>query len=166
MEKRLYAAYGSNMNIGQMRVRCPTAKVVGNSKLNGYELLFRGVHGSAVATVEPKKGASVPLVIWEIQERDEAALDHYESVPIFYRKETVKVKIDNKNIDVMIYIMNDGHALNLPSRHYYKGLCEGYKAAGFSIESLEAVLARVKEGELPEPGDKETDDKKDEPPAE
>ena len=36
---RLYAAYGSNLHLPQMAVRCPTAEVVGDSEIAGLELL-------------------------------------------------------------------------------------------------------------------------------
>ena len=42
MEDRLYFAYGSNINLDQMAVRCPAATVVGPVVLDNYELLFRG----------------------------------------------------------------------------------------------------------------------------
>ena len=59
----LYIAYGSNLNMPQMANRCPTAEVVGASQLKDYELLFRGSRGSAVATVEPKEGSTVPVLL-------------------------------------------------------------------------------------------------------
>lgn len=39
MAERLYFAYGSNINLEQMAVRCPAAQVVGPAVLDGYELL-------------------------------------------------------------------------------------------------------------------------------
>ena len=63
-KERLYIAYGSNLNRPQMAFRCPTAKVAGTSELKGYELLFRGGRFGAVATVEPKEGSSVPVLLW------------------------------------------------------------------------------------------------------
>ena len=56
MEKPLYFAYGSNINLDQMRYRCPDASVYGQAVLDNYDLRFRG---SGVATVEPKEGACV-----------------------------------------------------------------------------------------------------------
>lgn len=82
----LYLAYGSNLNKRQMAHRCPTAKFICTSVLEGYELLFRGGHGSAVANVEPKKDSSVPVGIWEIDDRDEKALDIYEGLRCFLYK--------------------------------------------------------------------------------
>ena len=48
MEKRKkYIAYGSNLNLGQMARRCPTAKVIGAGEIRDHELLFRGYPKSA-----------------------------------------------------------------------------------------------------------------------
>ena len=57
MTKRYYIAYGSNLNIDQMRYRCPGAKVVGTSKIPDFQLLFKGSKSGAYLTIEPKKGA-------------------------------------------------------------------------------------------------------------
>lgn len=71
MSKRLYVAYGSNLNIRQMKQRCPTAKLYGTGMLEDYELQFKGYPDSAFATIAPKEGASVPVAVWEIQPKDE-----------------------------------------------------------------------------------------------
>ena len=36
MKKRLYTAYGSNLNLSQMAMRCPTAKLVGMGTILVY----------------------------------------------------------------------------------------------------------------------------------
>ena len=41
-EKRYYIAYGSNLNVSQMRMRCPHATILGTANLKGWELLFKG----------------------------------------------------------------------------------------------------------------------------
>ena len=56
MDRKIYIAYGSNLNLPQMAIRCPGAAVIGKSALKDYELVFRGGRRGAVATVEPKKG--------------------------------------------------------------------------------------------------------------
>lgn len=38
---RLYIAYGSNLNLEQMKHRCPTAEVVGAAELRNWRLWFR-----------------------------------------------------------------------------------------------------------------------------
>ena len=135
MNKR-YIAYGSNLNLEQMAYRCPTAKAVGVSDLKDYRLLFRGAHAGAVATIEPFKGGSVPVLVWEVTPADEASLDRYEGWPFLYRKEEVKIKLNGRNIKTFIYIMNDGRPLGQPSSYYYTTIMEGYKDAGFDLDIL------------------------------
>ncbi|WMJ87781.1 gamma-glutamylcyclotransferase family protein [Anaerocolumna sp. MB42-C2] len=133
---KLYIAYGSNLNLEQMAYRCPTARAVGVSELKDYTLLFRGAHAGAVATVEPFKGGSVPVLAWEVTPTDEASLDRYEGWPFLYRKEKVQIKLNGKSIKAFVYIMNDGRPLGQPSSYYYTTILEGYKDAGFDVNIL------------------------------
>lgn len=66
MEKRYYIAYGSNLNVRQMRMRCPSARIIGTSVLKDYELLFKGSKTGSYLTVEKKSGISVPVAVWEV----------------------------------------------------------------------------------------------------
>lgn len=50
--RKLYIAYGSNMDEKQMAGRCPTARLLGTSELEGYRLLFKGSKTGAYATIE------------------------------------------------------------------------------------------------------------------
>lgn len=139
-QDRLYIAYGSNLNLPQMELRCPTATIVGASEIKNYELLFRGV-----ATVEPKEGASVPVLLWKIEPLDERALDRYEGWPYLYRKEMVDVELQGKPVSAMVYLMNDVRSYDLPSDYYYRVIEEGYKTAGFDTAVLEQALERTEE---------------------
>lgn len=136
---RLYACYGSNMSIDQMSRRCPTAKIVGTAALDGHRLAFRGHNGNCHATVEQADGQAVPLLIWAITPRDEASLDVYEGFPNYYRKETVTVRLGNRNRRVMLYVMN-GQRLGAPSGYYYNVILSGYKSFGFDTRVLETAL--------------------------
>lgn len=44
-------------------------------------------------------------------------------------------------VHAMVYIMNDGHILQAPSRYYYNVLAAGYKAFHFPMYILERALA-------------------------
>ena len=93
MKDRYYFAYGSNMNLEQMKYRCPAAEVVENVRLEDYRLAFRGrAPGNGVATVLPEKGSCVEGVLWKITEACEKSLDFYEGFPSFYGKESIQVK--------------------------------------------------------------------------
>jgi hypothetical protein len=135
-KRRLYAAYGSNLNLEQMALRCPTAKVVGMSVIHNWRLLFRGAPGSAVATVERFRGSQAPIMVWELQLADEAALDHYEGYPHLYRKETVRIRLNGKLVSAMIYIMNEGYPLGQPNEYYFNLIQDGYNSAGFDSSIL------------------------------
>ena len=95
---KFYLAYGSNLNLEQMKRRCPTAEVVGTAELKDWWLWFRGGEHNAVATIEHKKGFNVPVLIWRLQLQDEMALDRYEGFPFLYHKETLWVTVNGKRI--------------------------------------------------------------------
>ena len=61
--KKLYIAYGSNMDEEQMAFRCPTATLVGTAIVEGYELMFKGSRTGSYATIEPKEGSIVPVLV-------------------------------------------------------------------------------------------------------
>ena len=98
MEKRYYAAYGSNLNILQMRYRCPSARVIGVAEISDYRLLFKGSKTGAYLTIEKQKGSVVPVGIWEVSESDERSLDRYEGFPNFYYK--TEMSLDIKGISL------------------------------------------------------------------
>jgi gamma-glutamylcyclotransferase (GGCT)/AIG2-like uncharacterized protein YtfP len=144
-EKRLNIAYGSNLNLKQMAMRCPTAKVYGKGTLKGYRFLFKGQVDNAYCTVEKKKGGKVPVIVWELQPEDERALDYYEGYPRFYEKKDVKVTLeDGKTITAMVYIMTDKVLdrihLNLPRKTYLDTVIEGYEDAGFDLKFIDEAL--------------------------
>lgn len=141
----LYAAYGSNMNPTQMDLRCPGSKILGTARLQGRELLFRGAEQTAYATVEPKEDAFVPLVVWEIGVENEIRLDVYEGFPRIYHKETAEIELDGETAAVMLYVMNSGPALNLPSASYFQCIQEGYQSAGLDLSILAKAVSRTVE---------------------
>lgn len=140
MENKRYAAYGSNLNLRQMRHRCPGAKLCGIGTLHGYELQFRGQHDNAFATVTPKAGASVPVAIWEIDRLNEGALDRYEGFPSHYFKEYLPIQFGGKTVPAMLYRMNLRAEFGLPAPYYYATVQEGYCNCGLDVSVLEQAL--------------------------
>ena len=140
MKSKLYIAYGSNLNLPQMAHRCPSAKVVVASEIKDYALVFRGGRNGAVATIEPCEGSSVPVLLWKITPKDEAALDVYEGFPRFYDKELMELPLDGQSVSAMVYVMTPGHRLGYPSDYYYNTIREGYKTAGFDTAVLEQAV--------------------------
>lgn len=140
MAKRLYVAYGSNLNLDQMKYRCPTAKLYGTGVLEGYELQFKGSPYGAFATIAPKEGASVPVALWEIKPRDEQYLDRYEGYPSHYFKQDVDVQLGDRTAKAMVYVMNLKMDFGMPSPQYYQTVRQGYKDCGLDIGVLENAI--------------------------
>ena len=146
MAKRYYIAYGSNLNIEQMKFRCPTAKVVGISEIRDYRLLFKGSQTGAYLTIEPYKGASVPVAVWEVTADDELSLDRYEGYPNFYYKTEVEIPVigisDRKvrKLKAFIYIMHEEREIGIPSQRYVDVCLDGYESFGFDENHLYDAL--------------------------
>ena len=132
--KQLYIAYGSNINLEQMKYRCPHSKVVGTSEIKDYELEFRGV-----ATIVPSKGLTVPVLIWELDERDLPTLNRYEGYPRLYRQEEMTFELDGKEVKGMAYLMNSG-VLSPPGRQYYNTILQGYRENGLDEKYLQTAF--------------------------
>ena len=151
MTGRRYIAYGSNLNRAQMALRCPDAKVVGTGEIKDYELLFRGNRNGAVATVEPKKGESVPVLIWEISPRDEFNLDRYEGYPTFYYKKDIKVQYkgirtgNRRTVTAFAYIMHEERQIGVPSLFYLNTCLDGYDTFYFDKQILLNAYHKSKE---------------------
>ena len=129
----IYLAYGSNLHIPQMKHRCRTAEVLGTSTLYGYRLVFNGV-----ATIEPDPDRSVPVLLWDIKPADEEPLDYYEGFPTLYRRETVRVELNGKTVDAMVYIMNQ-KGIYPPGDYYFGVVRDGYEMNGLDLAVLETA---------------------------
>lgn len=103
---RLYFAYGSNMDVEQMKARCPESELVALSRLDGYRFLL---NSRGVATIVPVEGRAVHGVVWSISREDEDSLDRYEGVASgFYRKEKMTVFLaDGDRAESLVYIAAD-----------------------------------------------------------
>ena len=149
-EKRsYYIAYGSNLSEEQMAHRCPDARIVGMAALWDWRLVFK-VH----ADIVPSKGSVVPVLIWEISEKDERSLDAYEDYPAYYTKRVLDVTMTDfkgknpKEIQAMVYVMTDSHnELIPPMKGYYGVLARGYERFGFNQTMLRDALREARESE-------------------
>lgn len=151
MANKIYLAYGSNLNIPQMRVRCPGAKIIGTAVIEDYELLFKGSKTGSYLTIEPKAGASVPVAAWQVTEADERALDRYEGFPSFYYRKEMVLPIKGissgkvRRRKAFVYIMHENRPLGIPSEAYVRICTEGYRAFGFDTDLLAKAINVSKE---------------------
>ncbi len=151
MSKRYYIAYGSNLNIAQMRWRCPTARIVGTAELAGWRLLFKGSKTGAYLTIEPEEGFTVPVAVWEVLKEDERQLDRYEGFPNFYYKAELTLNIKGirsgkvRRRRAFVYIMHEERPVEKPSNAYLATCVEGYRNFGFPLGILANAYVYSKE---------------------
>jgi len=136
----MYVAYGSNLDIVQMRRRCPECKFVGSGRLEGWRLMFKGEMPFSYATVEEWEGYKVPVAIYSISAEDEKRLDKYEGYPKHYQKREVTVQCEGRNIKGSIYVKPEEERLNPPDSHYYALIYSAYEDLGFDVGILEEAL--------------------------
>ena len=142
MEKRYYLAYGSNLNVRQMMIRCPSARMIGTATIEDYRLMFKGSKTGSYLTIEPEEGCSVPVGVWEVSEADELALDRYEGFPTFYYKKELELPITGirtgkvRRRKAFVYIMHEDRLLGVPSNMYMRICMEGYMDFGFNYDTL------------------------------
>ena len=84
--ENFYFAYGSNMNIEQMKRRCPGAEEASPAVLHGWKLAER-----LYADIEKGENECVNGALYFVTDDDIAALDQYEGYPEFYTREKVLV---------------------------------------------------------------------------
>ncbi|MBO5318958.1 MAG: gamma-glutamylcyclotransferase [Ruminococcus sp.] len=149
--KKYYLAYGSNLNVQQMRYRCPDATIFGTAEIPDYQLLFKGSMTGSYLTIEKKEGSTVPVAVWEVSERDEQNLDVYEGCPNFYYKTEMELPVKimknggTKTVKAFVYIMHEERKLGIPSRAYLQTCLIGYRHFGFKPALLMKAIA-VSEG--------------------
>jgi gamma-glutamylcyclotransferase (GGCT)/AIG2-like uncharacterized protein YtfP len=129
----LYAAYGSNMNPAQMAERCPHSPRQGTGWLEGWRLTFGGEDigwEGALATLVEDDAERVFVVLYEMSEADEQALDRWDGATIgYYRKFRVRVATRDGEVLAWLYVLNDYEG-GLPSARYVGIMADAAEAAG------------------------------------
>ena len=123
------------MHPGQMEWRCPMALASRAFILRNWELKFY-----SHATIEPRKGAEVAGVLWEITDEHLRALDQLEGYPYYYNRVVSSVIHGARTFHVLVYRMQPGHPDSEPTRGYYNLIHEGYRAHGVPTDQLENSL--------------------------
>ena len=134
----LYFAYGSNLNLFQMKRRCKDSVFIKKYELKGYRLNFRSKYRAA--DIEKSKNSLVPGALFEISKSDEKKLDVYEDYPILYKK----IYFNYYNKKVMTYTMVNKTEFRYPTERYLNVVKLGYKDCKLDIKFLKIALQPVK----------------------
>lgn len=98
---KYYLAYGPNLNLVQMRQRCPNARVVGYTYLFGARLVFRGSKNGCFLTTDfqqPWCPSMVGCGVYEISDKDEQALDVYAGFLISTRSRQCRYSVSGTSL--------------------------------------------------------------------
>jgi gamma-glutamylcyclotransferase (GGCT)/AIG2-like uncharacterized protein YtfP len=129
----LYAAYGSNLDPSQMAARAPASPPQASGWLVGWRLTFGGEDlgwEGALATVVEDATTSVFVLLYDVNETDEAALDQWEGGDIgLYRKIRVRVQTLDGEALAWVYVL-DAYEGGLPSARYLGLMADAAELAG------------------------------------
>ena len=74
--------------------------------------------------------------MFEVGDKDEAALDRYEGFPTFYQKKRQSVETEKGKINGFVYTMREDATYGIPTNRYMAICMEGYGDFGFEEEYL------------------------------
>jgi gamma-glutamylcyclotransferase (GGCT)/AIG2-like uncharacterized protein YtfP len=100
----LYFAYGANLDRAHMTRLCPGAVAEGVAQLDQHRVF---IAAAGFASVRSDAG-TVHGVLWQVSERDFAALDGYESVATnLYRREIKAIRVRDATLKAAVYVASD-----------------------------------------------------------
>ncbi|MGD0258835.1 MAG: gamma-glutamylcyclotransferase family protein [Verrucomicrobiota bacterium] len=136
----LYFAYGSNMDSGQMRQRCPSAQFVAIAKLPDHRLAFtRHAKDRDCGTCDgvPEPGQDIWGVVFDISESDLRRLDESEgyqpgrpsNANCYVREKRPVYRDGNREEPLLVWLYFANRQPNppLPNAAYKKQLVDGAK---------------------------------------
>jgi len=140
---KFYFAYGSNMNLEQMKRRCPDSKLLGVAILKGYKFVYDGyshTRKGAVANIVESSDEIVNGALYKISDSDEENLDGYEGYPTYYQKKMVKVvDLQGNEYEAMVYYREPKDP-GLPSEEYESILVNSAYKLGLPEEYIKKYL--------------------------
>ena len=132
--RRLYFAFGSNLNLAAMRSRCPDSVPLRTVAVCDWSLVFRGW-----LDIVPAPGRRLDGAIYRVSAADEAALDEYEGVSTGYY-EQIRMPVPGTGEAAFAYRMLDGSQIFPPPADYYGIVEQGFRDWDLPLAPLEAAL--------------------------
>ncbi len=123
----IYFAYGSNMDLDQMKARCPGAKVIGVGELKHYNISFTRwsrAWNSGTADILPERGGKIYGALYDLSLEDLKKMDKFADYPNSYIRQDVMVCCQEEHLPAMTYIARRSGVF-LPSRSYLGKMVRG-----------------------------------------
>ncbi|MDA0217573.1 MAG: gamma-glutamylcyclotransferase [Actinobacteria bacterium] len=141
----LYAAYGSNLDPEQMRIRAPHSPHRGNGWLHGWRITFGGEEfgwEGSIATIVEDVDSAVYVSIYDLTEEDEVALDNWEGAELnLYSKIHLRVETLSQSHLCWVYVLNSYEG-GFPSYRYLKIMTDAAEIAGAPTQYVDDLRAR------------------------
>ncbi len=129
----LYAAYGSNMDPGQMMERAPHSPMAGTGWLVGWRLTFGAedlTWEGSLATIVEDPDSQVFVVLYDMMPEDEDRLDTWEGSELgLHKKIRLRVQTLEGSVLAWLYVL-DAYEGGLPSARYLGVVADAAEAAG------------------------------------
>ncbi len=143
-EQIIYFAYGANLDITAMSLRCPGCRPLCTAILPDHKLVFR-----SVADVELAEGQSVHGALYQINQTHLNNLDRFEGYPNLYTRKTVTVTLeDDSTLDAVIYQMTDRNSYSPPSKFYLDIILSGIRIWGILESYSNKVLTAATDNNI------------------
>lgn len=147
--KKLYFAYGSNMNQERLESRVGKVSKIGVIKLPYWKLEFNcgpGVTRYANITMTGNHKDAVEGVLYELTTKQFSILDKREGCPLFYQKMAVPL---NNGKTMFTYVCMNPHYRPLPKAkadaEYMSHLLKGCNENGL-VKTMKLLLSLKKAG--------------------
>jgi hypothetical protein len=152
-DRSFYIAYGSNINIEQMKMRCPNTIEIMEEVLTPYEITFRQTElGSfldmdmSARLIDNCYVMRTPVVIYALTKEDEQRLDGFEHYPDIYIKKNVVFVVDKGlYLSCYYYTLKEKTPYGKPSDKYVNICKKGYENHNFDQSILLDALKKVGE---------------------
>ena len=121
-----YFGYGSNMDLSQMKRRCPSFKLIDKGSLSGHCLTFNKYSngwGGGVADAVQDQGSKVWGLVFKISDSDLGRLDMYEGcykdqISLYERWKAVINTPKGQISDVWVYTVVEKQKFVQPTLEY------------------------------------------------
>lgn len=133
-------AYGTNISQSEMKSHSENAMFIGYGELLNFELKFRGYPKHAIATLEKKRGATLPVAIYDLTPTDRFTLDNFEKFPYAYQRLKAKAMFNGKIIKGFVYVLKMKLQPEIPNEEYLKALRMAYFEADFDEDCIDNAI--------------------------
>lgn len=143
----LVFAYGSNLDVRQMRARCPSADPLEPAMLRQARLVFGGHSarwGGGVATLVPDPSSVVFGALYRLAPGDLPGLDRFEGAPFVYERVRLSLcDVYGRRRRAQAYVKLHAARARPPAPTYLMTILRAYDALGFDTAPvLRAAFGR------------------------